>query len=249
MRLKLISCEIFYREMCAAVARSIHQIDVTFLPKGLHDIGQEKMLPRLQEAVDQVDVSRYEAILLGYGLCNLGIVGLAARSIPLVIPRAHDCITLFFGSRKRYQKYFDAHPGTYFETTGWLERGEETGELRQLSIQRQIGMDLSFEEMVAKYGEDNAAYLYKMLCDPTRNYSRIAFIEMGIEPDERFEKMAAAKALEQGLAFEKALGDMSLIQRLVDGDWREVDFLVLRPGQRVAVRHDHSIIRAEAARS
>ena len=112
MRLKLISCEIFYREMCAAVARSIHLIDITFLPKGLHDIGQEQMLPRLQEAVDAVDASRYNAILLGYGLCNLGIVGLTARSIPLVIPRAHDCITLFFGSRRRYQEYFDAHPGT-----------------------------------------------------------------------------------------------------------------------------------------
>ena len=249
MRLKLISCEIFYREMCAAVARSIHLIDVTFLPKGLHDIGQEQMLPRLQEAVDAVDASRYNAILLGYGLCNLGIVGLTARSIPLVIPRAHDCITLFFGSRRRYQEYFDAHPGTYFQTTGWLERGKDTGELSQLSIQRQIGMDMSYEDMVAKYGEDNAEYLYKMLCDPTRNYSRVAFIAMGIAPDERFEKMAAAKAIEQGRTFEKTMGDMSLIQRLIDGDWAEADFLVLQPGQRVAVRHDDSIISAESTTS
>jgi len=39
VRLKLISCEIFYREMCAAVARSPHLVDIEFLPKGLHDIG------------------------------------------------------------------------------------------------------------------------------------------------------------------------------------------------------------------
>jgi hypothetical protein len=247
MRLKLISCEIFYREMCTAVARSIHQIDVTFLPKGLHDIGQDQMLPRLQEAVDEVDTSRYEAILLGYGLCNLGIVGLRARSIPLVVPRAHDCITLFFGGRKRYQDYFDAHPGTYFETTGWLERGEETGELSQLSIQRQIGMDLSHEELVEKYGQDNAEYLYKMLCDPTRNYTRVAFIEMGLEPDGRFEKMARAKAIQQKLSFEKTMGDMVLIQRLVDGDWAEADFLTVQPDQRIGVRHDDSIICAESA--
>ena len=30
MRLKLISCEIFYREMCWAVARSPNQVDIEF---------------------------------------------------------------------------------------------------------------------------------------------------------------------------------------------------------------------------
>ena len=57
VRLKLISCEIFYREMCAAVARSPHQVDIEFLPKGLHDIGSAKMSARLQEAVDAVDAA------------------------------------------------------------------------------------------------------------------------------------------------------------------------------------------------
>ena len=69
MRLKLISCEIFYREMCAAVARSPHRVDLEFLPKGLHDIGSAKMSARLQEAVDTVDAERYQAVLLGYALC------------------------------------------------------------------------------------------------------------------------------------------------------------------------------------
>ncbi len=34
MRLKLIACEILYRELCAAVARSVNQVDIEFLPKG-----------------------------------------------------------------------------------------------------------------------------------------------------------------------------------------------------------------------
>ena len=54
MRLKLISCEIFFREMCAVVARSPHFVDMEFLPKGLHDMGSAKMLARVQEAVDRV---------------------------------------------------------------------------------------------------------------------------------------------------------------------------------------------------
>ena len=39
MKLKLISCEVFYREMGFAISRSPHQVDIEFLPKGLHDIG------------------------------------------------------------------------------------------------------------------------------------------------------------------------------------------------------------------
>ncbi len=48
MRLKLIACEILYREFCWAVARSLHRVDVEFLPKGLHDIGQAGMHARLK---------------------------------------------------------------------------------------------------------------------------------------------------------------------------------------------------------
>ena len=49
MRFKLISCEVLYREMCGAVANSPHQVDVEFLPKGLHDSGCASMRKRLQE--------------------------------------------------------------------------------------------------------------------------------------------------------------------------------------------------------
>lgn len=246
MRLMLISCEIFYREMCAAVARSVNQVDVAFLPKGLHDVGRDNMLPRVQEAVDRVDPRRYEAVLLGYGLCNNGIAGLAARSIPIVIPRAHDCITLFFGSSDRYMRYFNEHPGTYFLTTGWLERSQAAGELRQLSIQHRTGMDLTYEELVSKYGEDNAKFLYDTLCAPLKNYGRFTYINMGIEPDDRFERQARAEADRQQRDFERVEGDMGVFHRLLDGPWSEQEFLVLQPGRRVVVRLDQGIIAAEA---
>jgi hypothetical protein len=66
--LKLIACEILFRELCAAVARSPHRVDIEFLPKGLHDIGKVGMQARLQEAIDAVDQTRYDAILLGYAV-------------------------------------------------------------------------------------------------------------------------------------------------------------------------------------
>lgn len=244
MRLKLIACEIVYRELCAAVSRSVNQIDVEFLPKGLHDIGQAGMIARLQEVLGRVDQAQYEAVLLGYGLCNNGLVGLTAGKAPLVIPRAHDCITLFLGSKERYLNYFQTHPGVYFKTSGWIERGENTHQMNPDSIAQRSGMVQTYEDLVAKYGEDNASFLYEELCNMTRNYSGIAYIEMGIEPDDRFERHSREAAARQGWKYEKLPGDMSLLQSLVDGPWDEDRFLVVPPGGRVAASFDEKILKA-----
>jgi hypothetical protein len=244
MLLKLISCEIFYREMCAAAARSPNQVDVEFLPKGLHDLGAAPMLARLQAALDAVEGSDYEAVLFGYALCGMGLAGLQARSKPVVIPRAHDCIALFLGSKERYLDYFNNHPGVYFKTTGWIERGAGLQPLAQDTLKKS-GIGYSYEELVAKYGEENAKYLYEQLGNHTRNYGQFTFIEMGIEPDDRFEKAAAAEAAERNFRYEKVAGDMSLIHDLVDGRWEPDKFLVVPPGGRVVAKYDESIMGVE----
>jgi hypothetical protein len=241
--LKLIAREIFYRELCAAVARSVNQVDVEFLPKGLHDIGQAGMSARLKESLDAVDESKYDAVAFGYALCSNGLIGLTARNVPLVVPRAHDCITLFLGSKERYLDYFRTHPGVYFKTSGWIERGEGLSQYGEDLIQHQVGMTQTYDELVAKYGEDNARFLYEKLGDMTRNYSGLTFVEMGIEPDDRFERQAREEAAQRGWNFEKLSGDMALIQQLVDGPWDDDRFLVVPPGGRVAASFDEKIIK------
>ncbi len=245
MRLVLIACEIFYREVSAVVARSVNRVDVKFLPKGLHDIGQEKMQEELARALGEVDETQYDAAVFGYGLCNNGLVGLSARSIPLVVPRAHDCITLFLGGKERYLEYFHNNPGVYFKTTGWIERGEGLQQFVDDSIQNENGIGQSYEQFVEKYGEDNAKFLYEQLSDTTRNYRQITFIEMGLEPDESFERSSRELAQEKGWKFEKIGGDMGLFRQLVDGPWEEDRFLVLQPGERIAPSFDDRIIRSE----
>ncbi|MGZ4962571.1 MAG: DUF1638 domain-containing protein [Limisphaerales bacterium] len=248
MRYKLISCDVLYREMCAVVAQSAHQVDMQFLPKGLHDLGCRGMQGRLQDAIDETEPGRYDAILLGYGLCNNGIHNLRAKDAPLVIPRAHDCMTLFFGSRQRYLDYFQQNPGTYFQTSGWIERSEVTGELKQLSIGHLSGMDQSYDELVKKYGEDNAHYLWDTLCNTLRNYHQITFIAMGLGPEKQLEEHSRQEAAQRGWIFDKVTGDLNLIQRLVAGNWDEKDFLIVPPSHRVTARYDDQIIAAEPAK-
>jgi len=154
------------------------------------------------------------------------------------VPRAHDCMTLFFGSQQRYLENFNGSPGTYYLTTGWMERGEPSGEFKQLSIQHMSGMDKSFEELVELYGEDNARYLMEQLGDQTRHYTRIAFISMGIEPDDSFQRGAEQRATERKLAFEQLQGDMRLFHDLVSGNWDDRDFLTVPAAHRIGVSED-----------
>lgn len=242
---KLISCEVFYREVCWVVSRSVNQVDIEFLPKGLHDLGCKKMFDSLKQVIEKVDESQYDAILLGYGLCNNGLVGAAARNIPLIMPRAHDCITVFMGNKERYLEYFQNNPGTYFKTSGWIERGENNQMDNQISIQQSTGMNSTYEQLVEKYGEDNAAFLFEQLCEHAHNYGKMTYIQMGVEPGKQFEEIAHAQADEKGWAFEKIQGDLTLLQRMVDGQWGDHEFLVVAPGNKIAPSFNESVIKAE----
>ena len=71
--------------------------------------------------------------------------------------------------------------------------------------------------------------------------------ETGIEPDDRFEQAARDEAAARGWKYERLSGDLSLLERLVDGRWDEEDFLVIAPGQRIAISYDERIVQAEPA--
>ena len=255
-RVKALICEISFRECCALMAKSPLVIDPVFLPKGLHDIGQVKMIVRLQEQVDAVDPELYSHTLLVYGLCNNGIVGLRATKTPLVVPRAHDCITFFFGSKERYQEYFDAHPGTYFLTTGWEERnvvnpdqelpGQGQSGSRTLGdgVMRQLGLDLTYEEYVQKYGEENARFILEMTGNWMKNYSQFTYVRMDVADDLGYEEFARKDAAERGWTYEEVQGSLQLLRNLLFGDWNEEQFLTVPVGQSIVARHDGRIVGA-----
>jgi len=207
MHFKLLACEIFRREIASLTADSPHRVDVELLPAELHVIGKIRMRTRLTEYLAAVNEERYDAILLGYALCSGGIAGLTAGTIPLVVPRAHDCITLFLGSRKRYQDYFFANGGTYYMTTGWFE-----------------------QDNALSHGIEMMPF-----------YTKLAFIETGLEPDDTYEQRAKNFALEHHWEFEKIIGDLSLLRRLLTGDWDE-DFLIVPPGKRIQEAYDDNVI-------
>lgn len=244
LRLKFIGCEIIYREACLLAARSAHRVDLQFLRKGLHDLKTADMRAAVQAAVDAVE-DGYDAILLGYARCNDGLAGLTARRRPLVIPRAHDCITFFFGSRGGYKTYFDANPGTYFHTTGWQERNSLEG-VETVGVMGQLGLDRPYEELVARYGRENADFIVQTIGNWTVNYRRLCYIEMGACDEATFVEASRRQAAEKGWSFDHRRGDWSLLEKLFAGQWDE-DFVIVQPGWHLAARNDDRVLDAEPA--
>jgi hypothetical protein len=250
-KLKFIGCEIIYREACWLAATSPAQVDVEFLRKGLHDLERTDMLSKVQGAIDAVDgTAGYEAILLGYARCNDGLVGVTARQVPLVIPRAHDCITFFFGSRGGYRQYFDAHPGTYYLTTGWSERNVGEGEQYTRpaygteGVMGKLGLTEPYEEMVKKYGKENADFLAGSFGDWLKNYSKFLYLTMGVCDEAPFIQAGRDDAAARGWEFEVREGNMSLLRRLFNGPWDD-DFVVVPPGKKIVARNDDTVLGFE----
>ena len=248
MRLAIIACEILHREICHCIAQSRNVVDARFLRKGLHDVGQDEMSSTLRDEIRRLPKDRYDAILLGYGLCSNGISGLASEHSPLVVPRAHDCITLLLGSKERYRDFFDAHPGTYFRSTGWIERNtpEMGPDGKPRSIMTQLGFNHTLDELVARYGEDNARYIADTLAGwyGTKNYDTLAYIDMRIGDFPDHEEQAKQEALGKGWRFHGLQGDIGLLRRLVDAEWDPTEFLVLQPGQEIVPTYVGDIVRA-----
>ena len=235
---KLIGCEIMFREICFCVAKSKNIIDLEFMDKGLHDAGEKIMSETLQESINYVNTEKYSAIPLCYGLCNYGVKGLKAR-IPIIIPKAHDCITLFMGSKEKYLDYFQNNPGTFFRTSGWLERagfgidGEENV-MSQLGIQPDVDY--------SQYGEENIEFLMEILGNWTGNYKKQTYIDTGVGDSTVYGALTEADAKSRGLEYEKIKGDIRLIQDLVDGNWNPDDFLVIPPGREIMATFDECIM-------
>ncbi len=238
-RLKLIACEIAFREICLLAARSRNIVDLEFLPKGLHDLETPQMVRRIQERIDAVDETLYEAALLGYGRCNDGVAGLVARRIPLILPRAHDCITFFLGSKHAYRRYFDENPGTYFRTSGWIERNF----VREPdSVMRKLGLDKSYEEYVAQYGPDNAKFIWDSIQSWQDRYEQLVFVDTGTALELRYDERVRREAAAAGWRYEKLEGNLEVLRRLLDGEWDEGSFVVVPPGQMIVARDDERIL-------
>jgi hypothetical protein len=238
MRLQFIVCKVMQREAYFCSARSKNLVDVVLMEQGLHD-QPDRLRAEVQKALEttmDIQGRAYDATLLGYGLCSNGIVGLSAK-IPIVVPRGHDCITLLLGSKEKYKEYFDSHRGVYWYSPGWIESGKQPSKERYEKL---------LEEYKQKYGDDNAQYLMEVEQTWIKEYNWATYIDWGLADSEPYRQYTKACAKFLNWDYDELRGDAGLMQRMVDGEWSNDEFLIVKPGCKINEDlTNEGIIRAE----
>ena len=247
LKLKVIACDVLRREVSWLAGRSPCYIDTTFLSQGLHstpDKLRNMLNAEIEKANEGVPNSHfnekitYDYIILAYGLCDNSIVDISSPGVPLVVPRAHDCITLLLGSKERYSELFNASPGTYWYSRGWIERSLQPGEERYAKTR---------EGYVAQYGEDNADYLMETEQGWFKSYNRAFFIdweELGNSDYYRTYTKNCASYLNWN--YEETQGKPLLMEKLLSGIFDEDEVLIVPPGMTIAASFDNAIIKTKA---
>ncbi len=224
-RFQFIVCKVMQREAYFCAARSPNTVDIVVMPQGLHN-EPERLRGEVKKMLDRtsdIQGRQYDASLLGYGLCSNGITGLSAQ-IDIVVPRGHDCMTLLLGSKERYQEYFDGHRGTYWYSTGWIEAGQQPSRERY---------EATLKEYEEKYGPDNAQYLMETEQNWMAEYGWATYIDWGFCSSAKEKEYTKSCAEFMHWQYDELQGDPSLMQRLVDGQWDDAEFLIARPGQKI----------------
>lgn len=259
MRLKVLTCEALSREMYFAAAFSEHVLDFKFFNRDYHDYP-DKMNKALQVEIDFTSFKtwdtvnsydgircpacsneKYDYIIIGIGLCGNAIADIQARTIPLVIPRAHDCNTFLLGSKEKFKEFIGQEPGTIFYHFGQVERSDVA---RVDAVPKSTGLGRDISEYIEKYGEENAIYLKEMEYNWTRYHKRAAYLFPKINPKLKNEKgKEVSEYVKQfNWSVVKLLESKAFFARLLSGNWDEDEFLIVPSGKKVVPTNDDTII-------
>lgn len=245
MKLLLFACDIMEDEMKPLLNQSEHQIDLHYVVRDEYHNFPKRSAGKLQQELDTISEG-YDYILIGYAYCNRLLEGLTAGHTPLVVPRAHDCLTLFMGSRQRYMDEFKGNPGSYYFTRGFLT-SKTSGYLQQQSVPDMLGEGIdTYEDMVEKFGEDNAQYLVEVLGSWKSNYKRGVLIQLPMYDQRDMSDEVKQICQSNSWNYAEIAGDMTLLNKLICGEWDQ-DFLIVQPGQCVCATNDDGIIAAKTA--
>jgi hypothetical protein len=208
----IIACKVMKPEI-ETLIQDVDYIESRYLPASLHETP-DAMPELINEIIEDVK-SFASQIVLGYGLCSNGVVGISAPKQGLIIPRVHDCISLFLGSRQLYNKYFSNHPGTYYLTPGWVkERKDPLGY-----------MEASY---VPKMGRELAEWGIK---EELKNYTHISLINTTSVDMEPLRVIAKKNAEFLKKSYEEIDGSLNYFSKILFGPYSKTNFIYLKENE------------------
>lgn len=237
-RMALLACSVFEKEIALLTQGSTHIAEIRYFEMGLHD-RPDILREELRKNIETLDArDDIEAVALAYGLCGRGTAGLPASRRKLVIPRAHDCMTIFMGSKEGYAEHQRRCPGCFYYTPGWNRERRVPGPERLAAMRTELG---------AKFEQDDVEFLIEAEREQWAMHDTATYIELGTD-DARREADYARKCAEWlGWKFEHIQGDPALLRALLWGEWDAGCFQIIEPGERLGHVPNENIVCAERA--
>lgn len=225
----VVACAVLAMDIKQAAEKKGLDLGFKFLEGGLHN-SPDRLRKKLQAAINELEEQENcDRIIVGYGVCGRGSIGIRAGRLPLSIPKVHDCIAMFLGGDAPYMRQFRKHPGTYYISAGWHE--ENKAPLSQQKKWTDYGEErLNYDNLVEEYGVEAAGKTFQFLNSWQKNYRRAAFIETGAGRSPKYENHAREMAAEYGWEYEKIQGDPALIEKLLPASETCGEILVVPPG-------------------
>ncbi len=235
-RLALLACSVFEREIAMLAREAKHIAATVWFEMGLHDCP-EQLRARLQSELHAVEShTDIDAVVLAYGLCGRGTAGLRPLRHRLVIPRAHDCIGVFMGSKEAYAEHQRRCPTCYYYTPGWNRERRVPGPQR---------LEMMKAELAKKFEADDVEFLIETEREQWARHDTATYLELGTSDAKAESDYARQCADWLGWKFEHLRGDATLLSDLLWGNWDAERFQIIEPGMQLGHTPDETILRAE----
>ena len=210
----IIACRVMQPEL-ECIRDQDSGVDIRYLDQGLHRTP-DKMAPLVQEQIDEA-APFAERIVLGYGLCSNGIVGVTTGKQGLIVPRCHDCIAFFLGSPSMYKKAFEKRPGTYYLTPGWVAEKKDP-------------LGIVEEDYMSRYDRETAMWVME---EELKHYTHIVLIDAGVEDLGPLRERAMENARGFRKEYEEIQGSLEYFSNIVHGPYTDQFFLNINPYEAV----------------
>ncbi len=237
-RIALLACTVFEREIAMFATEAPHIVETRYYEIALHD-QPDTLRAKLQAELDELDTrDDIDVVVLAYGLCGRGTAGLRAGRHPFVIPRAHDCITVFMGSKEAYAGHQRRCPTCYYYTPGWNQARRVPGPDRTAAMR---------EEYAKKFDEDAVDFLIETEEETWAMHDTATYIDLGTADAQSEADYAKRCADSLGWKFEHIHGDPVLLRDLLWGNWDDERFQTITPGTMLGQSPDARVMRADPA--
>ena len=135
-------------------------------------------------------------------------------------------------------KEFTETKGAFWLNSGWLEQSLRLFDAEDIRRKKWL-------EYAEKYGEDNADYLIEIESSWENNYSTLGYIHSKIYDSEENLLRTKQEAANRNWNLREVDGDLRLLRMMTDGTWNDREFLILKPGERIAPDYTGLKLKAE----